>query len=371
MSLGYHAAMPAADHPSAIDWLATDPAQVALRFRARQAMVAADLFMPADARLRDDDRVAIAGLLTTLVGQVEADLRMRLAGAAAAAAPLLAHALATPDPAIAGSVAEQAGARGDSALVAVLAQRAAERRLVARLRRDRDRDAAIGQAPPVPTTLLATDTDPAIAPAARALAAIDPVGDGLPAAGAAMLPAEVQHRLVWRVAATLRAQAIARHGLAGIDIDPLIAHAAGAALAGYDEGVTPAGLALALARAVAAAGRLDGGLAVSAIAAGEAGFAAALLAVAGGVGFAAAWEMMLDPDPTRLLLLCRAADFPAVAAADIVQRLAAGADDEGLAGRLDSYDAITPRRAAAAISLWRLDPAYLEAIAEIAARPQP
>jgi uncharacterized protein (DUF2336 family) len=150
-------------------------------------------------------------------------------------------------------------------------------------------------------------------------------------------------------------------------VDPLIARAADGALAGYDESETLAELALALARALWAAGRLDDGLVVEALTAGHAGFAIAALAVRAGIPFDAAWDMAFDRGAGRLLLLCRAADVAPARAADLALRLARGdADDEALADLLDAYDGTPPQQAAAAIALWRLDPVYLASITELA-----
>jgi hypothetical protein len=178
------------------------------------------------------------------------------------------------------------------------------------------------------------------------------------------LPAEVQHRLVWRVAAALRAYLVATQSIAAGDADRAIARAASAALAGYDEGEALPALAVSLARALQAAGQLDGALIEAALVAGHVTFAVAGLGVRAGIGADVAWDIALDPD--GLLLLCRAANVSRHHAAGLVLRLAHDGDDERLAERLDEYDVSSPAAAAAAIDLWRLDPAYLDSIAALA-----
>lgn len=361
--------MSAANPPqSGTEWIAGDSARLALRLRARREVAASDLFLPLDGRLRDDDRATIAGLLTALVATVERALRLHLA-VAFADRPMLAESLVSSRIPIAWSILERAGALRDAALVATLARRAEEARLIARLRAAFTR--ALELDPDLtadPIGALAGDADADVAAAATRLAAAsqsrrDP--QGAPVPGAAELPAEVQHRLVWRVAAALRDYIVASQTVEPGLIDPPIAAAVMAVLAGYDEGQTLAALAQALARALHAADRLGDAPIVAALAAGEPGFAAAALGVRGGIGFDAAWDMMVDPDPARLLLLCRAAGMTPEHAADLMLRLATGEDDEALADRIDAYDTMPPHRASAALSLWRIDPAYLESIAAL------
>src|SRR6185436_511290 len=66
-----------------------------------------------------------------------------------------------------------------------------------------------------------------------------------PTMGRVELPAELQHRLVWIVAAALR-QYIVQHHQVGA-VDGAIEEAAGSIIAGYDEGATFEALAMRLA----------------------------------------------------------------------------------------------------------------------------
>ncbi|WP_156679210.1 DUF2336 domain-containing protein [Sphingomonas profundi] len=355
--------------PPATEWLVADAARSVLRLRARREVAVADLFLAHDGRLRDDDRATIAGLLSAIVEATERALRLHLAGAFADR-PMLAESLASGRIPIARPILERSGSLRDPALVAALAQRAEEGRVIARLRRARDRGLELEPDPqPALLDMLTRDAAADVADAAARLAAAgrdrrDPTGAALP--GAAEFPAEVQHRLVWRVAAALRDYVVASHAVEPGSVDPRVAQAAAAVLAGYDEGETLPSLAVALARALLAGGRLDDAIVVRALADGEPGLAAAALAVRAGVGVDAAWDMMIDPDVGRLLLLCRGADLAPPQAADMALRLTDEGDEDALADRIEAYGGMTPDRASAALALWRIDPVYVDAIAELA-----
>ena len=361
--------MSADDRPdTGSEWPVPDAARTALASRARAALAVDDLFMPAEDRLRDDDRATISRLLWSIVDRIERSFRLHLAVAFADHAAL-ADALAAPRISIARPILERAGALRDPALVAALARRAQEGRVIARLWAERDRAVELEpDAAGDPVENLAAHPDRAIAAAAARLLAAgrsrrDPFGAPVP--GPAELPAEIQHRLVWRVAAALRDYVVTSRAVPPDAIDPPIAQAAARVLAGYDEGETLVALAMSLAHALHAADRLDDGLIVGAVVAGDVGFAGAALAARAGIGFDPAWEMLFDHE--RLLLLCRAAGLATDQAAAIAVRLAPGGDDEALADRILGYDSVPLHRASAALAIWRLDPAYLDSIAALGA----
>ncbi len=310
-----------------------------------------DLFLPDDARLRDDDRAAMAATLATLIDDAEQALRGRLAQSFADH-PAAAAALATTDIAIARPILDRAGVLADAALVAELASHVARERLASRLRHHRDLTRSLEpDSAGSPLEWLAADADVAIATAARAC---------LISEGALMLSAELHHRLVWRIAAALRDYLTGPHAMPAATVDLRIAADTERALAGYDEAMAPAAQARALAIVLRASGRLDDALADRALASGDVMLAVAALAVRAGIELSAAWEMMIDP--ARLMLLCRAADLPPPEAAAIALRLDLGTDDEALAGRVERYASLPPEGAIAAIALWRCDPAYRESI---------
>ncbi|MET0269351.1 MAG: DUF2336 domain-containing protein [Sphingomonas sp.] len=336
--------------PQCPEWSTVDAAQALANTRAWATQATTDLFLPDDARLREDDRAEIARMLGMLVAFGERNLRTRLA-AAFADHPTLAATLAARHVAIARPILDRAGALRDPALVTALARHAARGRLAERLRRQRDLARLIEPAAPDPTEAFAADADPAIAAAPRARA---------PETKGPLLPAELQHRLMVGIAAALRDYLIATHGIAALVADERITRCAEAALAGYDEAATVDARALALVHALRAGGRSGDMLAADALAAGDVAFAIALLAVRAGVDCDAAWDMTTDP--VRLLLLCRAAGLSPPAAATVALLIDPGDDDEALADRLEGYAALAPERAAAAIGLWRYDPVYRESI---------
>ena len=79
-----------------------------------------------------------------------------------------------------------------------------------------------------------------------------------PVLGHVELPAELQHKLVWLVAAALRHYIVQQHGLGAVD--GVIEEAAGALIAAHDEGAILEAAATRLAQRLAATGRLDGAL---------------------------------------------------------------------------------------------------------------
>lgn len=333
------------------DWSAPDPAAILLAARAHDMFTMRDLFLPEDARLRDDDRAAIAAVLAGLIADVEQALRERLARSFADHSPA-ATALAAMDIPIARPILDRAGVLADPALVAALAGHAARERLAARLLRRRDLARSLEpDGAGSPLERLAADADAAIAAAARACLASE---------GAFVLSAELHHRLVWRIAAALRDYLTGPHAMPGEIVDPRIAASAEDVLAGYDEATAPAARTRALAIVLRAADRLGDALADQALAAGDVPLAVAVLAVRAGIGFDAAWDMTTDPN--RLMLLCRAADLPPAEAAAITLRLDPGNDDEALASRVEGYASLPHEGAMAAIALWRCDPAYRESI---------
>ena len=199
------------------DRLVSAAAQAAVASRARLHAAVADLALGADVRLSDYLRVTVGELLEGLVGTVELALRRRIAvglpvGAVAARASLEAAHVALARPLLAA-----AGALHDAELIALLLRRADEHRLVGQLRVTHDQPEPAAS----PLDALARDDDPAIADAARRLAVVElrrierfqaPVIAGID------LPAELQHRLVWRIAAALRRYLTEVQAL---DIDPV------------------------------------------------------------------------------------------------------------------------------------------------------
>lgn len=338
-------------------------AHVAGRERIRLALI--DLFLPDGRRLRDIERATAANLLTRLIATIEDELRETTAERLAATDPALASALRDGTTPIAAPLMERAGLLRDPELVALLLRRAEEHRLSTTLRLTAAREMEAGGPPPLLDALIGAD-DPALADAAMALVVaesrrIDRFRD--PVLARTDLPAEAQHRLVWRVAASLRRYLIDIGRLAPAAADQAVAPAALAMLAGYDESATLDGRALALALALRGAGRLDDSLIVQALREGRIALAVAAIGLRAGVPFDIAWEMLFDPGGSRLAVILRSIGMDAEHAAQILLcAVPPDLDGEMVANRIDAFALLDPARAEAAMRQWRLEPAFRDAI---------
>jgi hypothetical protein len=342
-------------------WLLAEAASAAANARARLDVTLTDLFLPEAGRLSDLHRTTMRRLLRGLIERIERDLRARLV---ARGEPALAAALDEADGLVAAPRLARAGVLRDGDLAALLLRRAEERRLVQALAFHAARDHL------PPPRFLDDLPEPLAGAVADFLAADgrrqDAFHDLAPAE--ADLPADLQYKLVWWVAAALRGHLIGEAGLAPGLVDPALAGAARDALAGYDEGETLEGRAMRLARGLHAAGRLDDEAVARMLAAGAVALAVAGLAARAGIAFASAWDMVAEADGSRLVLLLRAIDMARAPAADIVFRLAvAGGGDAGdaAAGRIEAFAAMAGEAARVALLPWRLDEGYRRAIADL------
>ncbi|HEX4736768.1 MAG TPA: DUF2336 domain-containing protein [Allosphingosinicella sp.] len=324
--------------------------------RARLAAAAADLRLAESDRLTEWQRRTMLALLDRLIGSVEDDLRSGLAARLPAEDHDAAHAaLSSAQIEIARPLLDDA-APWDPALVALLLRRAEEHRL------------QVGAADHALLVELSGSDDEAVAAAAMALLVaqsrrLDSFLE--PLLLRTELPAELEHGLVWTIAASLRAYLVGTHDVSPPIADRALAEAAGELLARYDEGETFAALALRLARALDAARRLDGR--TIARMPREAGLPLLLaaLSVRSGLPADACWELVADPAARGAVLLLRAADLPRDAAAAIL--FALHGDRETVVAEFERFDGVDPADAAALLTLWRADPAYRAAVASLAA----
>jgi len=317
--------------------------------RARLAAAAADLGLPAPYRLTEWQRRTVTRLLADLLRRIEEELRARLAGAfadAAVGAALGSAHLPIVEPILAGD-----DRLLDPPLVAALLRRAEEHRLAAAADQ-----ALLGE--------LAGDSDESVATEAMSLliletGRVDRFGD--PTIGRSDLPAEIQHRLAWRVAAALRLYLVRQHRIPPGEADAALAGAVAALLAGYDEGGGAEAAALRLARRLDELGRLDDPILARLLP--EAGLAVLVAALAVRSGLAAADAASLLADRRGAVLLLRAAGCRRETAAGLLLRLDAA--DPALAERLDAFDSLPTAHAASELAAWRADPAYRAAIVEL------
>ncbi len=331
-------------------------ARLAASARARLDAAAADLHLPQRDRLTEWQRRTMLALLDRLIGSVEDDLRSALAARLPAEDYEAIHAaLSSAQIEIARPLLDDA-APWDPALIALLLRRAEEHRLQA------------NGADNLLLVELSGNGDEAIAAEAMALLVaqsrrVDSFRE--PLLLRTELPAELEHGLVWTMAASLRAYLVCTHDVPPPVADQAIAEAAAALLSGYDEGETFATLALRLVRTLDAGGQLDDRLVARM--AGEAGLPVLLaaLSVRAGLSVDACWELIGDPGARGAVLLLRAARLSREAAGAIL--FALHGDGDAVIAEFERFDGVEPAGAAALLTLWRADPAYRAAVASLAA----
>ncbi|HEY0044222.1 MAG TPA: DUF2336 domain-containing protein [Allosphingosinicella sp.] len=321
--------------------------------RARVSAAAADLALPQGMRLSEWQRITLRGLLAQLVRSVEDALRAEIAQAPVSEA--LRAALSSAHVEIAMPVLAGTGALAEPALIDLLLRRAEEHRLH---RADGSDNALLVE--------LAGDGDEAVAGAAMALLiAQNGRVDGFrePVLPRSDLPAEIEHYLVWSVAAALRRYMIVQHLADPSACDAALGAAAARLLAGHDEGESAEARAMRLALAVQASGRGgDDALLVRALSEGSLAFFLALIGLRTGLEPGAGWELLTARSGPVLLL--RAADVARAPTAAILLRL--GTDENELGAALDRFDGMTSSAAPALLGLWTADPGYRDAVARLA-----
>ena len=331
-----------------------DDAARLLRGAARRRAVAAeDLFLPEALRLSERERLTSRALLERLVRSIEDELRAGLAERFAAHEALHA-ALASAHVAIAGPVFDGSAALEDPELVSLLLRRAEEHRLFL---------AAPGKGERLQA--LIADRNPEIA--AHAMAVLVARSRRLdrfqePILARTELPAELQHRLVWTIAAALRAYMVGTHRIDPAAADLALGQAASGLIAGYDEGDSLEARCNRLAQLLRGADRLDGAAIADFIREGTLPLFLAGLSAATGVAYAAVWDLLQDPGGRGPVFLLKAAGLDRQEAAQALLLLAHQPDDDMLIRQIDLFDALDDREAPEALSLWSLDPAYRDAV---------
>ena len=325
-----------------------------LKAAARQRDVAvADLFLPEPLRLTDWQRATVHSLLEKLVRAIEDELRAGLAAAFSEAEE--AHAaLSSARVEIALPLLERSAALQEPELISVLLRRAEEHRLyrssapniVEGLLRELIRDADAGVAADAMAVLVGTSRR------------FDRFQE--PATARTELAADLQHRLVWTVAASLRLYLTEQQGIDPAAADEALAAAAASILDSYDEGDTLEARAMRLVRRLDQAGRLDDAFLARAAGEGSLPLLVAALAVRTGFGFSSTWEILAAPGGRGAALLVRAAAVRRDEAGLILLRL--GGAEEGIAAQMGLYEEVGDEQARLALRLWTLDPAYRSAV---------
>ncbi|SEN21236.1 hypothetical protein SAMN05192583_2251 [Sphingomonas gellani] len=301
----------------------------------RMRLHLADLGQDESARLDDQLRALCEHHLRALVAVVDAQLREGAARLLVARGDA-AHAVRLRDGAQAGS--DTTAAHGVSARSVADAPIAAE--LIARLRHDliasRLPDKAAAEDEPSLLVRLADVAQPTVGAAARALLAAESRRrEALAFHGptATELPAELHHRLVWRVAASLR-------GDGSPALDRALADAALQALASYDEGERAEAVAMRLALAIDARPHELAPLIEEALNDRRLSLIVAVLAQAARLSFEQVRGLLVEADDERWWLLLRSVALDPLLIARIGLALAQ-ADPRRHAGDLpDLLDAL-------------------------------
>lgn len=332
--------------------------------RERFSVAATDLLLPEQVRLTEWQRLTAATLLSRLVRSVEDGLRVSLAARFADRDGLHA-ALSSAHVAIAQPILERAQVLRDPELGTVLVRRVEEHRFwkAADLSGD---DLVLA---------LVHDGDSAIASAAMDLVVarsrrFDRFQE--PTLGHVELPADLQHRLVWMVAAALRQYMVQQHGIGSVDA--AIEEAVSEHLASYDEGQSLEARSMRLAQRLRRTGRLDGTLLDRALADGILPLFIAGIAALCALDYAAAWEVLSDPRGRGPALLLRSAGVDRDAAAAILLslnsrgRLFSGTEGDATLDQVRLFETIDQPGAREVLRLWQADPGYRASVARLSTR---
>jgi uncharacterized protein (DUF2336 family) len=275
----------------------------------RRASVTSDLFLPEPLRLTERERLIARDLLARLVRTIEDELRAALRGRFAGHEALDA-ALASAHVEIAGPLFDGTAALRDPDLVSLLLRRAEEHRLFRAAPNRTDRLQA-----------LIADRDPAIGSDAMAVLVarsrrLDRFQE--PVLARTELPADLQHRFVWTVAAALRTYLIEGHEIEPAAADTALAEAAGGLIAGYDEGDALEARCTRLAHRLHGQGRLDGGAIAAFLLEGTLPLFLAGLSAATGIAYDAVWDIVCDPSERGPAYLLAAAGLDRQQAGDVL-----------------------------------------------------
>jgi uncharacterized protein (DUF2336 family) len=336
--------------------------------RERFAVAATDLLLPDSARLTEWQRLTAAALLTRLIHSIEDELRARLSPRFEAY-PAVHAALSSARVPIALPILERAQVLRDADLGNVLVRRVEEHRFW-RAHAPADGQDLLFE--------LVRDADEVVAAEAMELVIarsrrFDRFQE--PDMGQVELPAELQHKLVWLVAAALRHYIVQQHGLAAID--GIIEEAGSALVAQHDEGMIFEAHATRLAQRLAGQGRLDGAILVRILSEGMLPLFIAGTATLCGLEHAAAWEVIADPRGRGPAILLRAAGIGREEAAAILLLanshgpLVSGAEGDATLVQLELYDSLDRASAGEVLRLWRAAPGYRAAVARVSTRARP
>lgn len=346
---------------STVPTLLARAASADLRADRRLSAAIDDFFLAPGGRLDDRVRAALARTLESLVGAIEAAIRAHAARLLTARAlPKLAGAIGVTTP-VALDRLRAAGLMRDAEVM---------HELIGRVRQGLIADAlpidSAGHADqPSLLARLSRHADHVVASGAVALLATESRRKAPVLAGAMPrtdLPAAIQQRLVWWVAAALRDDE-------SDALDRALAESAQRSIAAHDEGDRLEAAATRLAAALDPRAEELAPLLTEALADQRLSLFIALLAHALGLGYGDMRDLVLDPDAERLWLVLRALELDRAAIARIGLALCEAdprRDVEQFADTLDTILTIDPARARAAIAPLLLHPDYRAAMLALA-----
>lgn len=306
---------------------------------SRAAIARRDYFTDPALRLSEEERALIAAMLAGLVGEIADELKAALPPIEAARADWRRNGLARR--------LEAAGLLDRERLFELLLRRADENRL------------AGGDGPTLGE--LVADEDGAVAGAAMGLV----VARGRRRDRFGRLGIDLDDLDAEEAVALIQAAAAAiRDNFQDMDPDALLASAAQALLARFDEGRRLDTAVTELAHAIAAAGRGGDDLLVALAGDGEVALLAALLAMQARIGGDTGWALLAGDEAGGVGLLLRLAGVARSAAAAVIAELAPrlGQDEVSL---IDQYDEPGEREVEGRRRWWRLDPAYRAACSDL------
>ena len=337
--------------------------------RERFSVAATDLLLPETSRLTEWQRLTAAALLGRLVRTIEDALRASLATKLAHHEALHAS-LSSAHVPIAWPLLERAQVLRDAELGTVLVRRVEEHRFWKMQREGNDEPDAL-------LLELIRDGDERVAAQAMALLVarsrrFDRFQE--PILAQTELPAELQHRLVWMIAAALRQYMVQQHPVSSREADSAIAEAAAAFIADYDEGGTLEAACLRLVRRLAQLERLEDALLSRMLEEGLLPLFVAAIGVRASLDYGSAWEVLSDPRGLGPAILLRAARFERNHAAAIFLilnsrgRMFSGQEGDATADQLEIFEATEESLARDILRLWQVDPGYRAAVARLSTR---
>jgi hypothetical protein len=330
-----------------------DGARLLRAAAGRRRVAATDLFMPGDLRLSERERVTARALLVRLLRVIEDELRAAIADRFRHDEPLHA-ALASTHVEIAGPALGGSDLLAEPELVGLLLRRVEEHRLF-----------LAGPEAGERLKALVADRDEGVAADAMAVLVargrrLDRFGE--PVLARTELPAELQHRLVWTVAAALRNYLAGIHHIDASAADACLREAGAATIAAYDEADTLEARCGRLARRLRASDRLDGEAIAGFLEDGLLPLFIAGLSAVTAIPAASVWDILTEPAGQGPVLLLKAAGLDRGQAGRCLLLLAGPPSDDWIIEQIDLFDALTAQVAASALSLWSLDPVYRDAL---------